>query len=127
MTEPHENYEDIVEQKIFKYKYRQCNDDSETYKRRQGRVIQRFKERASTRDSALEQDLFDLFVQDQKENSLAQLMLDAEKYNPKAVNETRKFREYMTSEAVKQYRDYYETDAEEKGFFEFLENLPNRD
>jgi len=31
---PHENYEDVVEHKIFKYKYRQCNDDPETYLRR---------------------------------------------------------------------------------------------
>ena len=31
LNEPHENYDDIVEQKLFKYKYRQCNDDEATY------------------------------------------------------------------------------------------------
>ena len=33
----------------------------------------------------------------------------------------------MAKEGVQQYRDYYETDAEEQGFFEYLDNLPNRD
>jgi hypothetical protein len=32
--EPHETFEDIVEQKIFKFKYRQNNDDYATYSRR---------------------------------------------------------------------------------------------
>jgi hypothetical protein len=34
LHEPHENFDDVVEHKIFKYKYRQCNDDQETYSRR---------------------------------------------------------------------------------------------
>ena len=33
----------------------------------------------------------------------------------------------MVREAVQQYRDYYETDAEEQVFFEYLDNLTNRD
>lgn len=33
----------------------------------------------------------------------------------------------MAREGVQQYRDYYETDNEEHGFFEYLDNLPNRD
>ena len=118
LSEPHENFEDVVEHKLFKYKYRQCNDDPQTYMRRQGRVIHRFKERAQQRDPALEQDLFDLYVQDQKDNSLGQLLLDPENYSPKAVNESRRFRDYMASEAVHQYRDYYESDTEEHGFFD---------
>lgn len=61
LQEPHENYDDIVENKIFKYKYRQCNDDLKTYQRRQGRVLSRFVERAKTRDPKLEQDLFELY------------------------------------------------------------------
>jgi len=39
MNEAHENYDDLIEQKVFKYKYRQCNDDRDTYERREGRVI----------------------------------------------------------------------------------------
>ena len=34
-TEVHENFEDLVEDKIFKYKYRQNADDRDTYARRQ--------------------------------------------------------------------------------------------
>lgn len=33
----------------------------------------------------------------------------------------------MVQEAVQQFKDYYEDDAEEAGFFEYLENLSNRD
>lgn len=36
-------------------------------------------------------------------------------------------REYMVKEGVQQYRDYYESDSEEQGFFEYLDNMPNRD
>ncbi len=54
MTEPHENFEDVVENKIFKYKYRMCNDDEPTYSRRQGRLISRFTERARVRNPLLE-------------------------------------------------------------------------
>jgi hypothetical protein len=71
VDEPHENYEDLIEQKIFKYKYRLCNDDQDTFERREGRVVSRFMERARNRDAALEQDLFELFRKDQKDSSLA--------------------------------------------------------
>jgi hypothetical protein len=33
----------------------------------------------------------------------------------------------MVNESVQQYKDYYESDAEEQGFFEYLENFSNRD
>ena len=33
----------------------------------------------------------------------------------------------MLKEAIQQYRDYYEDDPEEQQFFEYLDNLPNRD
>lgn len=33
----------------------------------------------------------------------------------------------MAMEGVQQYRDYFEDDAEEQGFFEYLDELPNRD
>ena len=82
LDEAHENFEDIIEHKIFKYKYRICNDDQATYERRMGRVIDRFFERAKTRDPAVEQDLFELLRQDDKENSFAQLAIDESKFKP---------------------------------------------
>lgn len=42
----HEDFSDVVEQKIFKYKYRQMADDPQTYARRQTRVVLRQLERA---------------------------------------------------------------------------------
>jgi hypothetical protein len=125
--EPHEAFDDIIDSKIFKYKYRMCNDDEGTYARRQGRVLDRFIERAKNRDSALETDLFALFQQDMKDASVAQFMLDPASFKPRAVEDTRVFREYMVKESLNQYRDYYETDGEEQGFFQYMENLSNRD
>jgi len=33
----------------------------------------------------------------------------------------------MVSEAIQQFKDYFEDDASEQSFFEYLDNLPNRD
>lgn len=41
--------------------------------------------------------------------------------------ETRPFREYIVRESIEQFKDYYESDEEEQGFFEYLENFSNRD
>jgi hypothetical protein len=70
-NEPHEAFDDIIEQKIFKFKYRMCNDDGEQYEKKQGRVLKRFVERARTRDPVLETDLFDLYQKDMKDTSVA--------------------------------------------------------
>ena len=126
-TEPHESMDDVVDQKIFKFKYRMCNDDEPTYARRQGRVLQRFVDRAKTRDAALETDLFELYQQDLKDASVAQFMLDPASWKPHAVEQTRVFREYMIKESNQQFRDYYESDSEEQQFFQYMDNLSNRD
>ena len=34
LSEPHESFDDVVGKKLFKYKYRQNNDDIGTYERR---------------------------------------------------------------------------------------------
>ena len=46
---PHENAEDLVETKIFKYKYRLANDLPDKYVRRMGRVVDRFLQRSESR------------------------------------------------------------------------------
>jgi hypothetical protein len=48
-----------------------------------------------------------------KDASVAQFMLDPANFKPRAVEETRVFREYMVKESLDQYRDYYESDNEE--------------
>lgn len=123
----HENYDDVVEQKIFKYKYRQFADSLQTYERRNQRMIDRFLERARTRDPLLEQDLTELLSVDARDNSMATFFNDRSKYRDVAGEETRPFREYMINESVQQYKDYYESDDEEQEFFEFLDNFTNRD
>lgn len=109
----HEDYDDVVEQKLFKYKYRQNATDEVTFERRWHRVRDRFLERAKTRDPALEQSLGDLFATDARDASLATLALEPGKFRAVAAEETRPFREYMASEAIQQYKDYYESDTEE--------------
>jgi hypothetical protein len=54
-------------------------------------------------------------------------MLDTKNFKNKAESDTRAFREYIVEESQLQYRDYYETDGEEQVFFEFLDNITNRD
>lgn len=100
MFEPHENMEDTIENKIFKYKYRMCNDDPEVYERRMGRVVSRHFERAKTRDPRIEQDLFETLRQDDKENSFAQLLLDETKFNPVLSQKTQPIRDYIVSESL---------------------------
>jgi hypothetical protein len=126
-SEPHENFDDIVEQKLFKYKYRQNADEELTYVTRNRRMVDRFLERAKLRDPILEQDLNDLFTSDARDNSIAQVVNDPSRARDLAAEETRPFREYMLTESVQQYKDYFEDDAEEAGFFQYLDNLSNRD
>ena len=57
-------------------------------------------ERAKHRDPELETDLFEMPLKDSKINSLGQVMLDPKGYKPYAIEETRKFREYMVNEAI---------------------------
>lgn len=125
--EVHENYDDIIEDKIFKFKYRQNADAPEVYRARQQRVVNRFYERLPTRDPSITQDLGELFLKDEKYRSLAALTLEADKFGDIATDGTKAYREYMVAEAIQQYRDYFEDDAEEQKFFEYLDNLPNRD
>lgn len=67
------------------------------------------------------------FIEDQKATSIGQMILNPAEYGPHAEKVTNAHREYMAKEGVQQYRDYYESDAEEQSFFEYLDNLPNRD
>lgn len=67
----HENYDDTVEQKIFKFKYRMHATDWDTYVRKNQRMIDRHLERAKDRDPILEQNLMDLLATDARDNSFA--------------------------------------------------------
>lgn len=90
-------------------------------------MINRHLERAKERDPILEQNLMDLLTTDARDNSFAQIANDSSRFRDVASEETRPMREYMVSEAIQQYRDFYESDDEEQGFFEYLDNYTNRD
>lgn len=100
VTEVHENYEDLIEDKIFKFKYRQNADPPTLFAERQTRLIERFIERAKKRDPALEQDLAELYMRDTKDSSIGTLLADSENFRRTAVEETSSFREYMAREGV---------------------------
>lgn len=48
-----ETVEDVIDKKIFKYKYKIANDDHQTYYRRMDWVMSRFIERAKLRDPSI--------------------------------------------------------------------------
>ena len=54
VSEVHENFEDLIEDKIFKFKYRQNADAPAIHAARNQRMVDRFLERAKTRDPAIE-------------------------------------------------------------------------
>ena len=88
IDEVNENFDDIIADKIFKYKYRQNADAPEIYAARMTRVHDRFLERAKTRDPMIEQSIDDLYFDDTKENSIAAMMIDEENHKELAVEQT---------------------------------------
>jgi len=124
--EPHENFEDLVEDKIFKYKYRMYAGNLEKHYEREARRLERFEKRLLDRDPRVEAQISEIYAKDELQNSLAQLALDSSKWRPVATEETLPIREYMVRESLQQYRDYYEDDPEEQKSFEWLDNLDNR-
>ena len=90
-------------------------------------MIERFFERAESRDPAIDSDLHDLLMEDNLRNSAAQISVDVSKHKEVFAEETRPIREYMIDESTQQYKDFYESDEEEQSFFEYLDNFTNRD
>ena len=128
--ENHEQLSDIVDKKIFKFKYRLNNDDFQTYLRRMNRVVNRQLDRAQTRDPKIEMNLGEMLERNDREQAPGALiykMVSGVPLSEHAHDETQPIRDYMLKESVQIYKDYYETDTEEQSFFEYLNELPNRD
>ena len=68
-----------------------------------------------------------MYFDDSKYNSIAARMIDTDNVAETAKDGTAPWREYIAKEGVQQYRDYYEDASEEQPFFEYLDNLSNRD
>jgi hypothetical protein len=129
-SESHESFLDLVDEKIYKYKYRLNNDSLTDYSRRMDRVMKRFLERAKNRSPEIETDLNQLFDQSEREQAIgAQVyyLSNNEMVEDVAKTGTAAIREYMVEEALLQYKDYYESDEEEHPFFEYIDELPHRD
>ena len=129
-SESHESFMDIVEEKIYKYKYRLNNDSLQEYGRKMDRVMKRSLERAKNRSPEIEVNLNNLFEQSEREMAIGPQLYylsNNEQINDVAKTETKAIREYMVEEALMQYKDYYESDEEEHPFFEYIDELPHRD
>lgn len=129
-TETTEAINDIVDEKIFKFKYRIANETLSTYGRRQERLVSRSIERAQKRDPEVETDIAALFDKHDRETSVTMQIhniLANTKGQVSQLPETKAIRDYMLHESIEQYKDYYETDAEEQEFFSYVEELPQRD
>lgn len=81
-----ENIEDIVEDKIFKYKYRLSSDGIDVYTERMTRVVNRFLERAQQRDASIDQNLFELYQKDSVASSIPQALLDIDSFETAALD-----------------------------------------
>ena len=127
LDEVHENFQDVIEDKIFKFKYRMNADAPAVFEARNNRMIERFLERSKSRDPAIEQSLAQLYLDDTRDNSMAAKLVDGLEFRETAHEGTQAWREYVAREGVQQYRDYYEDASEEQPFFEYLDNLSNRD
>ena len=130
LNENHENFEDMVEDKIFKFKYRKQADYGEVHDRREKRMLKRFFKRVESRDPAIEQDVHSMIQEGQLQNSLAARALGEEDRSHGTLwvdRQSKPIRDYMLAESVQQYKDYYESDAEEQRFFEFMDEMSQRD
>ena len=106
---PEDDASSFMEKKAFKFKYRQARDSAETYDRRQTRTMQRQIDRFQNKGVA----------------ELVNKLNDAKQTNNEALAKTYEY-EYLSilaDEAVHQYKDYFETDAEED--FTVFDNMPD--
>lgn len=95
LHESHEDMQDLVEDKIFKFKYRKANDYGELYQKRQRRVLERFLQRLEHRDPSIEENVADLHKRSELMNSNAALLLGEADIVPQAHTSTRALRDYM--------------------------------
>jgi len=127
LWESHEAFEDVVEDKIFKFKYRKATDYGQVYQQRQARVIEKFVSRMEHRDPAVAADVQQIMTKSDLNLSTAAIALGETEGRPTHHQESKPLRDYMLAEAIQQYKDYYEDDKEEHSFFEYLDEMSTRD
>ena len=129
-SESQESLVDIIDKKIFKFKYRMLNDNLDTYFRRMDRVMEKQLERAKHRDPVIEANLHDMLEKNERETAFGRVLYGIsthEKQSHEFLEETEPLREYMYEEGMQAFKDYFESDEEEYSFFEYCNELPGRD
>jgi hypothetical protein len=120
VTQKEEHIDDIIGKSIFKYKYRKLADPN--FEERNERVVRRYFVRAQKRNkevfNSLGDKLEDLYV----DNQLNLNLLDKD-------GKFSSYSKYVAEEGYQQFRDYYESDAEENADAkkELFEDLPERE
>jgi len=130
MDQAHDSLIDVIDKKLFKFKYRLNNDGIDTYLRRMNKVVKRQLGRAKNRDPSIEINLDELLERSNREESFGVQVYNLThnvSFNEESVDQTDTIRQYMVDESLLQYKDYFETDEEEHEFFEYMEELPHRD
>jgi len=107
--QPEEDTSSFLDKKAFKFKYRQAKDSAEVYYRRQTRTMKRQIER-------LEKKGFSKLTQ-----NLSLALQDGDKVTSTILE--RQYLDILADESIAQYRDYFESDAEED--FTVFDNIPD--
>ena len=95
--------ESVFENKMFKFKHRQWSEDTASHLIRENRMTKRYFDRISRRDPDVELDLN-----------------EADLKNPSFAKKYIKYQDYIKNEAIQQYKDYYESDAEDIKDFDHI-------
>ena len=98
----------VFEKKLFRFKYRMYNDAPDEHFIRETRMKKRFFDRLKTNDPRKLTD----------PAKVAHLANTGDM--PAALQAAQPYRDYVMSEAVQQYKDYYESDVEDLKDFEVM-------
>jgi hypothetical protein len=125
LSEKYEPINDIIGKSLFKYKYRHLADPK--FIERNERVVERYMERAKSRDAKIFKGLGDKLEEYWVDGHLSQKFLNM--LNDKDVaSEFLTYARYIAEEGLQQFKDYYETDEEEgKSRKELFDDLTERD
>ena len=117
---------DVLGSRLFRYKYRHISDPK--YVERNSRVLKRYIERANHRESQVVNDLGDslekIYVQDKLHIKLSGSLIPTQ---IDAKDELLPYFKYVADEGFKQFTDYYETDEEEKPYFDYYNEISERE
>ena len=125
LNEQREQIDDMVGKMLFNYKYRHVSDKN--FEERNALVLERFQQRAQSRNSDLVEDLGDklenIFVE---ENVANEFLRDLNLGNTDVLEKygLLNFAQYVAEEGLLQFKDYY---GEELANKDMINDLPERE